>query len=49
MTTAALTLFWERDAPDAESGFRAFKIALESTIFALRPGDNLNIVVKSHA
>jgi hypothetical protein len=49
MTAASMTLFWERDAPDAEDGFRQFKMVLESTVFALNPGDTLNIVIKPHA
>lgn len=48
MTDAALTLFWTRTADDAEQGFRAFKMALESTVLALRPGDHLHIEVKPH-
>lgn len=48
MTVASMTLFWERDAPDAEDGFRAFKMTLESCIFALRPGDAVNINVRPH-
>lgn len=47
-TTAALTLFWERDADDAEAGLRQFQMVLESTILALRPGDAVSIVVKPH-